>query len=87
MPTSVRLDRKTESLIRQLARLAGRSKSWIIREAVVAYATVTPRGRAPYDALAPFLGAGGSGRPDLSARTGERFSDLVQTKNRARRSR
>lgn len=88
MPTSVRLDRETEAAIGRLARTAGRSKSWVIREAVVAYAAdAASRGRTPGEALGPFIGAGGKGLPDLSDRTGERFTDLVRAKTRARRTR
>jgi predicted transcriptional regulator len=87
MPMSVRLDPETEALIKRTARAAGRSKSWVVREAVAAYTAAVPRGRAPYDALAPFIGAGATGLPDLSERTGERFADVVRTKTHARRSR
>ena len=87
MPMSVRLDPETEAMIRRIARAAGRSKSWVVREAVAAYTAAVPSSRAPYDSLAPFIGAGGTGLPDLSGRTGERFADLVRTKAHARRSR
>jgi hypothetical protein len=87
MAISVRLDPETEALLRRLARVAGRSKSWVVREAVAAYSLSARPGRSPYEALAPFIGAGGTGRTNLSERTGERFSDLVRTKARARRSR
>jgi hypothetical protein len=87
MPMSVRLDEETEALIRRMARAAGRSKSWVVREAVTAYAGAAPVTRTPYQALAPFIGVGTTGRSDLSERTGERFADLVRTKVRARRPR
>ena len=87
MAISVRLDPETEALIRRMARTAGRSKSWVVVEAVAAYALNAPRNRTPFEALAPFIGAGATGQTDLSERTGERFTDLVQTQARARRSR
>ncbi len=80
MAISVRLDPETEALLRRMARTAGRSKSWVVREAVAAYALNAPPGRTPFEALAPFIGAGGTGQTDLSERTGERFTDLVRTK-------
>lgn len=83
---SVRLDPETEALIRRLARVAGRTKSWVIREAVAVYAGVTPAGRPPYDALAPFIGAGGTGQTNLSEQTGQQFGRLVQRAARARGS-
>ena len=87
MPMSVRLDQATEALIRRMARHAGRSKSWVVREAVAAYASSAARRRPPYEALAPFVGVGGTGRCDLSERTGERFTALVRRNARERRPR
>ena len=85
MPTSIRLDRATEALLRQMARTAGKSRSWVVREAVAAYAGAPPLGRRPAEALAPFIGAGGTGRSDLSDRTGDRFTEIVRAKARGRR--
>ncbi|MEO8078656.1 MAG: ribbon-helix-helix protein, CopG family [Acidobacteriota bacterium] len=87
MPMSVRLDPETEALLQRMARCAGRSKSWVVREAVTAYAAAAPVTRSPREALGPFIGVGGSGRTDLSERTGQRFADLVHAKAGARRSR
>jgi predicted DNA-binding protein len=87
VPMSVRLDGKTEALIRRMARAAGRSKSWVVREAVASYGVAAPRDRTPFEALAPFVGAGGTGQTDLSERTGERLTDLAKKKARARRAR
>jgi predicted transcriptional regulator len=87
MPMSVRLDRETEARIRRMARLAGRSKSWVVREAVAAYSVSASATRTPYEALARFVGAGETGETDLSDRTGERFAELAAKKARARRSR
>jgi hypothetical protein len=87
MPMSVRLDEETEALLERMARIAGRSKSWIVREAVAAYVINAPPGRRPFDALRPFIGAGGTARCDLSERTGEQFTDLVRRKARERRPR
>jgi hypothetical protein len=70
-----------------MARQAGRSRSWVIREAVAEYAAARPSQRRPADALAPFIGVGGTGRSDLSEKTGERFAELARTKARARRTR
>ena len=39
------------------------------------------------DILAPFIGAGNTGRRDLSERTGDRVADLVRAKARTRRAR
>ena len=82
----VRLDRETEARIRRLARAAGKSRSWVVREAVAAYAP-DDRQRLPAVVLAPFIGVGTSGRSDLSERTGDRFVDLLRAKADARRPR
>jgi hypothetical protein len=87
MPMSVRLDRETEARIRKMARLAGRSKSWIVREAVAAYTVEPSASRRPAEILAPFIGIGGTGHTELSERTGERFTEIVAKKARARHSR
>jgi hypothetical protein len=83
MPMSIRLDRRTESRIRRLAQAAGKSKSWVVREAVAAYTPPAPS-RPLAEILAPFIGAGDTGRHDLSERTGERFAELMRTTARRR---
>lgn len=84
MPVSVRLDSETEARIRRIARTAGKSTSWVIREAVARYA-VEAAPPEPAVTLAPFIGAGDTGRADLSEQTGEQFAKLVRA--RARRTR
>ena len=86
MPMSVRLDAETDARIRRLARAAGKSKSSVVRDAVAAYQPAMPA-RKPAERLAPFIGAGNTGRTDLSERTGERFAELIRTDARARRPR
>jgi hypothetical protein len=85
---SVRLDEETEALIRRLARTAGRTKSWVVREAVTEYAAQRELStRRPYEAFAPFIGIISSGRGTLSENTGERFAEEVKARRRGRRSR
>ena len=87
MPTSVRLDPETEALLHRLARGAGRSKSWVVREALAAYAARAAQTANAYDLIAPFIGAGATGLTDASERTGDRFAAHVREKARVRRSR
>ena len=87
MPMSVRLDPETEALLRRMAKAAGRSRSWVVREAVTAYAAAGLRRRKPADALAPFIGAGATGRTDLSDDTGQRYLDLVRARSGGGRAR
>lgn len=83
MPTSVRLDRETEELLERIAAAAGRSKSWVVREAVAAYGGGSTYARRPYELLEPFIGAGGTGSTAASKRTGEAFAALLRKRARA----
>jgi hypothetical protein len=97
MPTSVRLDARTERLIRQLAKRRGQTKSELIRLAIESLASeaadARPKaGRSPttpsaYDRLAYIIGVADSGGAALSERTGERFRNLLITRPRGRRPR
>lgn len=85
MPTTVRLDAKTEAVLNRLARNTGRSKSHIIREAIKALASSEGGGSGaerPYDAWAHVIGIATGGPPDLSERTGEKFTKLLITRAR-----
>jgi predicted DNA-binding protein len=79
MPTSVRLDPKTESLVTRLSRRKGKSKSEVIREALVAFArseeAMSPK--TAFDALGHLIGCVKDGPKDLSERTGENFRALL----------
>ena len=83
MPTSVRLDRETEELLERIASAAGRSKSWVVREAVAAYGGGSAYARRPYEVLAPFIGAGGTGLTAASEGTGKAFTALLRKRARA----
>ena len=87
MPMSVRLDPETEALLRRVAKAAGKSRSWVVREAVTVYASAGLRRRKPADVLAPFIGAGATGRTDLSEDTGQRYVDLVRARSGRGRAR
>jgi hypothetical protein len=85
MPTSVRLDPKTESLVRRLARRRGQTKSEVIREALVAFArseeAAKPQ-KTAYEALEHLIGCVKGGPTDLSERTGEKFRELLLERKR-----
>ncbi len=81
MPTSVRLDHKTESLINRLAKRTGRTKSDVIREAIALFVRSEKAARppkTPYEAMAHLIGSIKGAPPDLSERTGEKFSKLLR---------
>ena len=86
MPTTVRLDPETESLIRRLAKKSGRTKSQIIRDAIRALAKSEDGGKAtggPYEAFSHVIGCASGGPPDLSERTGEKFSKRLRDRSRS----
>ena len=85
MPTSVRLDGKTERMLERLARQRGTSKSAVLREAVevLARRTTDPRGHGSVFAkFRHVIGSAASGRGDLSIRTGEKFRRLLEQRKR-----
>jgi Arc/MetJ-type ribon-helix-helix transcriptional regulator len=90
MPTSVRLDARTESLIRRLAKRDGRTKSELIRAAIESLAreAAEAEARGPalstYDRVAHIVGIADSGGANLSERTGEQFRDLLVRRTRGR---
>jgi predicted DNA-binding protein len=52
MPTSVRLDARTEGLVRRLAKKAGRTKSQVIRDAIERLAGADKEERrGPFEAI------------------------------------
>jgi predicted DNA-binding protein len=86
MPTSVRLDRKTEAAVRRLARQQGRTKSEVIRDAIARMAeeATTPRISSAYEAVEDLLGIASGGPPDLARRADRIFTDLMAQRRRAR---
>ena len=86
MPTTVRLDPETESLIKRLAKKTGRTKSQVIRDAIRALAKSEDGGKAtrgPYEAFSHVIGCASGGPPDLSERTGEKFAKLLKRRGRS----
>lgn len=72
MPTSVRLDARTEAKVRRLAQRTRRSKSEVIREAIrrLTEAQAHPAdGDTVYSQIADLVGAARGGSRNLAART------------------
>ncbi|MBI4611571.1 MAG: CopG family transcriptional regulator [Candidatus Rokubacteria bacterium] len=83
MRIRVRLDPKTESLINQLARQTGRTKSEVIRQALKAFARAEAHAETrtgPYGAIAHLIGSARGGPKDLSERTGKKLRMLLQAR-------
>jgi hypothetical protein len=88
MALSVRLDAKTESLIGRLARKRRQTKSEVIRDAVSVLAKQEDHGsegKRPYDLVAHLVGCVKGGPPNLSARSGEKFRQMLLDRRRSRR--
>ena len=86
MPTSVRLDRETEALLHRLARTSGRTKSDILREALVRLAKEHEASftvNTPYALMADLIGIAQGGPRDVARRHKQAFRDALS--NRARR--
>jgi ribbon-helix-helix CopG family protein len=86
MPITVRLDLETESIIKRLARRTGRTKSQVIRDAIRALAKTEEGGiptGGPYEAFSHVIGCAKGGPPDLSERTGEKFTKLLRSRVRS----
>jgi len=73
MPLSVRLDKKTESLLEQTASTLKTSKAEVIKQSLSDYCgrILTEKRKRPYELIQDLLGKGGSGRSDLSERSEE----------------
>jgi predicted transcriptional regulator len=70
MPLSVRLDKKTESLLEQTASTLNTSKTEVIKQSLADYCAriLTERRQRPYEMIKDLLHKAGSGRSDLSTK-------------------
>ncbi len=82
MPLSVRLDKKTESLLEDTASTLKTSKTEVIKKSLSDYCSrvLTERRKRPYDLIKDLLDRGGSGRGDLSERSEEILRERFRRK-------
>jgi predicted DNA-binding protein len=87
MPTTVRLDPQTLSLMHRLAKRTGRTKSDVIRDAIRRLGAVEGQeiSGSAYEAMEHRLGCWDSGGARLSERTGRAFTALLLAKRSKRR--
>ncbi len=78
MPTSVRLDPKTQRALDHLARSKSKTKSEIVREAIELLAEKGTQ--RPYEKVSDLIGCVTGGPPDLSEDTGSKFRELLARK-------
>jgi predicted DNA-binding protein len=85
MPTSVRLDAKTEKLLERLAKQKSQTKSEVIREAIEAlteHRSTSSSGASAYEAIKDLVGCVKGGPADLSIDTGRKFKDMLRKKHK-----
>ena len=82
MPLSVRLDKKTESLLEQTASVLKIRKTDVIKRSLSDYCprVLSERRKRPYDLIKDLLGRGGSGRGDLSIKGEEILRERFRRK-------
>lgn len=83
MPTSVRLDIRTEQALARLARRKGTSKSAVLREAVETLARLSSRAGQSgglFERAEDLIGCVSGGAVDLSTRTGAGFRRMLDRK-------
>jgi RHH-type transcriptional regulator, rel operon repressor / antitoxin RelB len=86
---SIRLDTRTASTVDRVAAQTGKTKSEIVREALIDYAEKVEQkstSERPYDKMAPDIGCWDSGGMQLSTRTGEKFAEMLRRERDARRA-
>ncbi|MDH3525578.1 MAG: ribbon-helix-helix domain-containing protein [Acidobacteriota bacterium] len=78
MPTSVRLDAKTQLSLEQLADRRGQTKSEVVRQAIELLAA---RERQPvFEAVSDLIGSVTGGPDDLSEHTGRKLAEILALK-------
>lgn len=88
MTLNVRLDARTESLIRRLARKRRQTKSEVIRDAIGELAKREEKSgekKRPYDLVAHLIGCVKGGPRNLSRDAGRKFHDMLVERARKRR--
>jgi hypothetical protein len=82
MPLSVRLDKKTESLLEQTASTLKTSKAEVIKQSLSDYCAriLTEKRKRPYELIKDLLDRGGSGKGDLSQRSEEILRERFRRK-------
>lgn len=83
MPTSVRLDAETQSLLQRLARVSGRTKSEVIRDALhqlASEASDAAEERGPYALIADLVGIADGGADNLARDHKKYFRERLRGK-------
>ena len=84
MPTSVRLDTKTELLLKRLARRSGRSKSEVLRDALHRVAEPSAdddEAASVHSLIADLVGAAGQSKANLARRHKHAYREALARKH------
>lgn len=84
---SIRLSERTRREVARLAKARRRTQSAVVREAIEAYVETASAEVRPYDDWKDVIGILKGGPPDLSERTGEKFTKLLLEDRRRRQGR
>ena len=76
MPTSVRLDPKTQGALDRLARNRSQTRSEVVRQAIELLAA--KEAQPPFETVADLIGCVEGGPPDLSENTGQKLRELLR---------
>lgn len=82
MPLSIRLDTETETALAEIAERRSQTKSEVVRRAI--HELIRRECLTPYEMVEDLIGSVSGGPEDLSARTGEKFRQLLVQKSRSR---
>ncbi len=82
MPLSVRLDKRTESLLTETASALRTSRAQVIKESLSEYCprVLAKKRSRPYDLIRDLIGRAGSGKGDLSIRGEEILRSRLRRK-------
>jgi Arc/MetJ-type ribon-helix-helix transcriptional regulator len=83
---TVRLDVPTETTLKRLAAQRGQTKSDVIRDAIARLDEEETPQHSAYQRLRPFVGIADSGGQQLSTDTGRKVRELLEARQRARRT-
>jgi hypothetical protein len=80
MPLSVRLDKRTETLLEETVKALRTSKAEVIKRSLSTYCSriLEERRRRPYELIEDLLGKKGSSRGDLSLRSEEILRERIR---------
>lgn len=82
LPLSVRLDKETETLLKETASVLRTTKAQVIKESLSDYCTrvLSKKRSRPYELIQDLVGQEGSGKGDLSIRGEEILRNRLRRK-------